>query len=87
MKYKYIRYIENDALNGVFAYLNRYFPKLFVVEANSQVGLNVSPHEITRRDRDDSYSHWTSDSDAQLIISFTHPILLTSYTIEKYCRF
>ena len=82
MKYKYIHYNENDTLNGIFVYLNEHYPKLFEIQTSKQIPDNGAL-VITKRDPNKS-KHWTTaNNDPEMIISFTHPILLTSYTIEN----
>ena len=84
MKYKYIHYNENDTLNGIFAYLNEYYPQLFVVFCSTHETVSTTnPRDVTRRNRPTSYRYWASDNDPEMVISFLHPILLTSYTIEN----
>ena len=84
MKYKYIHYNENDTLNGMFVFLNEHYPKLFEIEATTSLILNgTSPRDITKRNRS-QYEFWATPNDyTEMIISFTYPILLTSYTIEN----
>ena len=84
MKYKYIHYNENDTLNGMFVFLNEHYPKLFEIKATTHNDVaGTSPRDITKRDRNKSKYWATANNDLEMIISFTHHILLTSYTIEN----
>ena len=83
MKYKYIHFNQNDTLNGIFVYLNEYYPELFEIEATTHNDVaGTSPRDITKRNRSKT-EYWATAHDPEMIISFTHPILLTSYTIEN----
>ena len=82
MKFKFLHYNESDPLNGIFAFLNKNFSTFFEIEASNRDS-GVFAREITKRDHDESYSYWATNSDPEMIITFNHPILLTSYTIEN----
>ena len=82
MKYRFIHYNENDKLNGIFVYLNEYYPKLFEFQTSKQITDNGAL-VLTKRDPNKPTYWATANNDPEMIISFTHPILLTSYTFEN----